>query len=260
MGYIDFTFNGTSARDMRIKSVRVEEDIMQFPFITSADETTVKLPYSNETYLSKYSRENLSIDLQLMKTDELGNPKIWTTEDIGEVAGWLVTEKYKPLILGDKTHIIYYAYLSNSDKLQHYANGGILPITFQTNSPYGWSIPEMEQYSFTTNGSRNITLVNKSNVTDYHRPIVEIKNINAGGVVKLTNITTGDKTVELKGLYANETISMDNERELIYSDKPLTKFAGRFNYNWLRLRRGTNTIRVDGACHIVVRNKLLIVG
>ena len=259
MGYIDFTFNGISARDMNIKSVRVEDGLMQFPFVTPADLTTVNLPDSVETYMYKSKREPLAIPLQLMLVDNNGNPKVWEEKDIYNVADWLIQDGYKPLVLGDSIGKVYYAKLLESEFIQHYGNGGILPITFITNSPYGWSIPQMEQYNLTGNTTTNIEFTNKTNVLERFRPTLEIKNLNANGTIKIQNLTTGDPAIELKDLYVNETISMDNERELIQTDKPLAMMSGRFNYNWLKLRRGSNTIKVDGSCTIIVRYQFPIV-
>lgn len=259
MGYIDFTFNGISARDMRIKSVRVEDGIMQFPFATTADLTTVNLPDSVETYMYKSKREPLSIPLQLMLVDERGNNIVWKEKDIYNVADWLIQDGYKPLTLGDSVGKIYYAKLLDSEFLQHYGNGGVLPITFVTNSPYAWSIPQMEQYDLTGETTSNIEFVNKTNVLERFRPVLEIKNINANGTIEIQNITTGEPAIKLKNLYANEIISIDNERELIQTDKPLAMMSGRFNYNWLKLKRGLNIIKVDGSCTITVRYQFPII-
>lgn len=257
MGYMDFTFNGISARDMRIRSVRVDEGIMTLPFVTSANASTVKLPDNTETYLYKAQRENLTIQLQLMKVDERGNPKVWTQRDIYEVADWLVVDNYKPLTLGDRTGIMYYAYLQDSESLLHYGNGGILPIVFMTNSPFGWSVPQME--AFNVAETQTIQVINKSNVLKYFRPTVQITNTKANGTITLTNTTINDPPIELKQLYANEIISMDNEREIIHTDKPLATLGNRFNYEWLKLQRGVNNISVSGDCSIIVRQQFPIV-
>lgn len=258
MGYIDFTFDGISARDMRIKSIRVEENIMTFPFVTSTNESSVRLMDSEETHLFKLKRDNLSIPLELMIVDENGDPRIWTHKDIYNIADWLVKDHHKPLILGDKPHVIYYAYLADSDGLHHYANGGVLPVTFVTNSPYGWSIPEMLQFDCSSGGT-TINLINKSNVTKYHRPVIELLSLTEGQTIKITNITNSDDSMELTGLHANETISIDNEKELIYTDVPLAKLGDRFNYKWLKLRRGSNEIKIEGNCELRVRNQFSIV-
>lgn len=257
MGYIDFTFNGTSARDMRIKSVRVEEGNMHFPFATSSNLQTVRLPDSVETYLYKSHRENLEINLQLMLVDDNDNPKIWTETDIYNVADWLIQDGYKPLVLGGKTGVMYYAHLQNADSLSHYGNGGILPITFATNSPYGWSIPSIETY--TVAGTSNIELLNKSNVLSYYRPTIEIKSTKANGDIKIQNVTLNDAEIVLSDLYLDEVVSIDNERELIYTDKPLALMSGRFNYTFLKLRRGSNTIKVTGDCVITIRHQYPII-
>ena len=259
MGYIDFTFNGTSARDMRIKSIRVDESIMHFPFATPANIGATRLPRSVETYMYSSTRENLVLPLQLMLVDKNGNPTEWKQKNIYEVADWLIQDGYKPLTLGDRTGIIYYAHLLESDMLAHYGNGGILPIQFVTNSPYGWSVPSMETFDLTENTSTTINLVNKSNVLEDYRPTLEIKNNKASGSIAIQNTTLNTPELKLTGLYVNEVISIDNERELIYTNKPLTNIGTRFNYQFLKLRRGENTIRVDGDCTITVRHQYPII-
>lgn len=248
MGYIDFSFNGINARDMGVKSVRVDESIMTFPFVSNSDLATSKPMGRIDLSLHKVERANLVIPLQLLLCDENGNPKIWSQRDIFEIANWLVTDNYKILELGNQSGIYYNAVLVNSEGLHHYANGGILPVEFSTNSPYAWSIPKEEQFEISS--STVINVVGGSNAVDYYYPYMEIKKTSSQGDVKIQNLTTDDKEIEIKDMFVNETITLDNDWELCKTDKAMATMHDRFNYEWLRLRRGNNRIKVTGACEI----------
>ena len=256
MGYLDFSFDGINARDMNVRSVRVEEAIMTFPFISDSSFTTSKPIGRIDTNLHRVTRDNIVIPLTLLLVDKNGDPKIWTDRDIRRIADWLITDDYKPLTLGNSKGIMYNAIVANSENISHYADGGVLTIEFSTDSPYAWTVPIYEEFDL-TGESRELILINKSNVEKYYRPTFEITN--ASGSVAITNNTLDDQPLELEGIYEDEKITINNDWELIESDKPAVKFHDRFNYNFLRLRQGVNNISVEGKCKLVLKYQFPIV-
>lgn len=260
MGYIDFTFNGISARDMRVKSVRVDEGIMTIPFVGDGEIAASKPSGRIGHSVHRVNRDNLIIPMQLLLVGDDGNPTIWTDKEIYRIADWLLTDTFKPLVLGDNTGIQFYAVLASSEGLSHYAEGGILPIEMQTNSPYGWSIPSYETFEIEA-GVSTLELVGKHNAEKYYRPMFEIQSYTEGSEITFTNKTLQDKPVELNNFYLNEKIIIDNDYELIMTEKENRIIGDRFNWEWMKLRRGTNEIEVNatGKFTLVVRNEYPIV-
>lgn len=257
MGYIDFSFNGVNSRDMGVKSVRIEESVMNFPFVSDSSLATGRPMGRIDLSLHKIQRDNLVISLDLLLCDLNGNPKVWTQDDIYRIADWLITEEYEVLELGSQSGVMYNAILVNSDGLNHYANGGILTVEFSTNSPYGWSIPSKEKFNIS--GTQTIDVVSRSNAVKYYSPYMEIKKIGNSGKISITNSTTGDKSIEIVDMYLDETIILDNGWELVSSDKPMATLHDRFNYEWLRLRKGSNQIKVEGDCEITFTHQYPVV-
>ena len=90
----------------------------------------------------------------------------------------------------------------------------------------------------------DIIILNESDIDIY--PEMIIKKVGNGNV-KITNINTS-QVFEINNMADDETVYIDNDKEII------NPYLGeRFDYKYLRLIKGVNTLRTDGACHIRFR-------
>ncbi len=90
----------------------------------------------------------------------------------------------------------------------------------------------------------DIVISNESDINIY--PEMIIKKVDNGDI-KITNINTS-QVFEINNMTDDETVYIDNDKEIV------NPYLGeRFDYKYLQLIRGVNTLRTDGNCHIRFR-------
>lgn len=177
-----------------------------------------------------------------------------------EVLSWLLGRgEFKKLIIDQSDLADYYfnCIFSNIDII--YINGSCygfeLTATFDSMYAYGSSTV----YTVTGSGSaRTISVVNNSDIPDDY--VYPVLTINADESLSIYN-TTDDATREfyLGGLSSGVVYTVDNELKII-SPNSNSNLLGNFSKKWLRLRQGTNTLKVtvNGTVTITVPQYALI--
>ena len=165
-----------------------------------------------------------------------------TPADRSSVLSWLIGRgSFKPLVfygsgIGD---ITYYGVFTGVSTV--FVNGRChgfnLTVTFD--SPYARKEPTVVT---TTSGTHTITINNNSDIVDgYVYPAVDF----TGSEISIVNVTDdANRAFVFSGLEATEQMHVDCETKIITSNlsgEKLSKFTSK---NWLRLRKGENTLVV----------------
>ena len=115
-------------------------------------------------------------------------------------------------------------------------------VAFQSVSPWAYSAVQTSVHQI--DGSTLISIQNDTDDLDACvYPTVIFEN-TTGNELAITNNSIG-KDVTIKNLAVNETITMDSN-QVIHSDNTVKIFGDDFNYEWLMLVPGTNSITVSG--------------
>ena len=114
-------------------------------------------------------------------------------------------------------------------------------------SPYAYEFPKIYQRTNTSGGiwSELININNLSVSSDYTYPLVVFTTNGIGTSFSITNLTDANRVFAFGGISANETISVDNHKQIIKSSTGLMRIS-YFNLNWLRLLPGINVLNVVG--------------
>ncbi|MFF2090186.1 hypothetical protein [Paenibacillus sp. NPDC058174] len=90
------------------------------------------------------------------------------------------------------------------------------------------------------------------------RPEIWI-TMNENGDFKLTNLSNSSEVFEFKGLIANETVYVNNEKEYIQSDINTIYRYKNFNDHYLSLPAGVNLFRVNGSAKVQWRSQFKLI-
>lgn len=166
--------------------------------------------------------------------------------DMDAIANWLTAhDKYKWLEITqpDMELFRYKCFITDLK----YTEVGKLPWGFSCkvicDSPFAYQYPET--YRYTVNGTTEIDILNKSSYRGYYKPKLDI-TLSKGGTFSITNVTDNNRLMQFTGLPTyTTTIYIDTENEIITCDSLANPYQ-YFNFNFLRLCRGTNHLVLSG--------------
>lgn len=166
------------------------------------------------------------------------------------ILSWLVGRKsFKPLRFhsDDLENFVFYCVFTVSSTI--YVNGEChgYRLTASFDSQFARGVPSVVS---TTSGSHSLTIDNKSDIVDgYTYPTVTF----TGSSISITNITDSPTRVfAFSGLGGSETVTVDCETKVINSTLGGEKLSNFTSKNWLRLRRGLNTLAVVSAGNVTI--------
>ena len=158
------------------------------------------------------------------------------------ILSWLVgRNQFKPMQFedGDNDEFTYYCVFTSAKTI--WINGRChgFRLVAQFDSPFARGAATTITVGA---GTHNITLRNKSDIVDgYTYPIVTF----SGGSVDIVNNTDDSgRHFTFSGLYAGETVTVDNEVKYISSNLGGEKLSNFTSKNWLRLRQGDNALTI----------------
>ena len=179
-----------------------------------------------------------------------------------EILAWLTSgNDFKKLEIMENDGESYY-YMCKFSQISEITVGGFcvgfnLVATLDSYYQYGKStVATLED------GEHNeavLNIINKSDINDdYVYPAVSFK-LSAGNTIKIVNITDDDTRVfEFVGVPENTTITVDNDLKIIDGQGVL---LSNFNKNWLRLKKGTNVLKITGNGSVTITcPQLMLVG
>lgn len=157
-------------------------------------------------------------------------------------------KEFKPLrfIHGDNGDFTYYCVFTSAKDI--YVNGQCygFRLTAQFDSPFARGTPEEVTLGA---GTHTITIRNKTDADGYAYPLV----VFSGGSIDIVNLTDdASRHFTFEGLGSGEEITVDNESKYISSSAGGEKLSNFTSKNWLRLRKGDNTLRVTCAGPVTI--------
>lgn len=166
-----------------------------------------------------------------------------------ELARWLNKPYYIPFgIVGDE-RIFYVMAVDKSELFHNGMSQGYVTINFRCDAPWAYSkikhinlgnIPTGGHLDFINNGDLDIL------------PEIWITKLGTGEF-KIVNESYGGKDFSFTELLAQETVYVNNEKEYIESDRPLTYRYDNFSNNYLSLPVGINRLCFYGDATVKFR-------
>lgn len=135
-------------------------------------------------------------------------------------------------------------------------------VTAKFDSIYGYGVPRVVRVQG-TGVEQTISVYNESDIVEgYVYPTIEFNIMSDVGEESLSVVNTSEdyeRPFTFKGINANETIIVDNELKIISGENGGDKLSC-FNYNWLRLKRGKNNLKItlNGTLKIKIPTYVLI--
>lgn len=223
-----------------------------------------------------------------LNQDRIDEQRYLTRDEMRQISSWLAGhEQYKWLEVNqeDMRGIRYRCMITELTMIEY----GNLPWGFSAkitcDGPYAYLYPEV--YEYTVRGEMTVEIDNKSDhngyycppvtidigssilVDDYYNALIDVNNFvicdgirlasgESGGTASGTNeftienLTTG-RTMVLSG-YSDGVIhiEVDNEHGVISANSGENMYR-HFNFQFLRLKRGKNTLRFRGVGRVIIR-------
>ena len=131
-----------------------------------------------------------------------------------------------------------------------------------TNMPYGYGEEVVTTLSV-TNTLQSFNIENLSDEIGFVNPNLTILVGDSSGDLVITNKTyLGDEPMIIKNCIPNETIHIDCDNQIIYSNMSSHNISNDFNYRFFKLGRsyksGTNKIEVSLPCYIDIKYNPII--
>lgn len=246
-----FIFDGIKSKDMEnMYSIRTTSGLVESPFFGGQDSEEEWIGSRITPYDYRTQLKPIEFTIQISPLE-----KEWTPQMRNAIGRWLIHREYKSFQTADDLGKYYYARCIDAPNFQLASNRGYLELTFRTNSAFAFSPIYVDEFNLSNNNtSKVIELENLSNINQNYRPIIEIQLVNSETDVTLKNLSNGGKETKFTKLIANETVSIDNQNEIIVSSRATSNPFSKFNGEWVELVYGTNRIEVFGKC--IIRTKM----
>lgn len=167
---------------------------------------------------------------------------IITAESRSSILSWLIgRNQFKPLVFlnNDLSAFTYYCVFTGVTTI--FVNGEChgFKLTASFDSPFARGTPTV---ATATSGTHTITINNKSDIVDgYTYPKVEF---DGGGISIINTTDDPNRAFVFSGLISSEKLTVDCETKIIQSNFGGEKLSNFTSKNWLRLRKGINTLTI----------------
>lgn len=245
-----FIFNGTPSEfyDLRI---------LDFEFSNPSDGVSGGSASVKEEWLyrrevphfyGRYYEESLEFDFTV------GSFSAIDGASRSAIQGWLLGKAtYLPLriVQGDLSDITYNVILTQST--QKYVGNVNYAISLHAKCDRPWGVynpPLLTKNYYSGNANETFDYVNESVYSGYNKPTITFTMksgiIGATGAFSIINLSESSRESAFStGLYADETITIDCDREIITSSVDELHMS-TFNKKFLRLIQGVNSLYVTG--------------
>lgn len=168
--------------------------------------------------------------------------------EVEEISAWLTGHTgYKWLYIDqpDMDPFGYRCMITKLDTTQY----GAIPWAFKAHvtcdSPYAYL--STRTTTATLNGSETtIQLINESSLNGFYKPNISFER-TGGSAFSIKNAQDNDMGPEFTDIPGSvSTIEIDNEHCVITNDQGLNLYDAGFNFQFLRLARGLNTLTATG--------------
>lgn len=183
----------------------------------------------------------------------IDNDEFLDRYELEAIGSWLTGhDKYLWLEINqdDMNYARYRCIISDLELVEFGNTPMALRATVTCDGPYAYMYPQVFEY--TLNGTHTISFYNESSHNGFYYPIIEFVPTKASGL-KIVNHSDGDRTFELTSVPSpTDTVVVNNDTQVIscYDGGELTTGFGdiyeQFNFNFLRLLKGENSLSVTG--------------
>ena len=250
----EFSFDGISSR---------EHGLVMYSFGSYAQDSTFsypsagkmikeRIPNHNSSFLYTVSFENeaeftMVFGVAPESMDERDPLDRWELEVI---SSWLTGHKTYKWLEIDQDDMNAFRYRCLISKLEVISLGGeqwAYKCQVTCDSPYGYTYPEIT--SIPVSGEdKYIVFNNKSTSNEDYYPLLNIE-MNGESSISVVNEdfnNEGPMLTDLPGQTYN--IKIDNDNQIIMSDEldDFNFYDGHFNFEFLRLKRGENNLKLSG--------------
>lgn len=270
-----FSFDGVSCDDHQLMLYSIgknEPEETEFAHVVKIKEERVgghwKPLFFGVTYENKLETEIVFG----VNQDRLDDHTFLTREEMANISSWLAGhDQYKwfEVEQDDLADVRYRCMVTSLSMVEYGAIPWAFKATLTCDGPYAYRHPQ--EYHYEVNGDLTISFDNQSDHNGYYCPVVKIQTGTSilteesdnvltneddsvlldGGEFVIENETTGKRTV-FSGLpdTVNEII-LDNEHGTISSNTNDNMYR-YFNFNFLKLTRGMNTLKFTGSGTVTI--------
>lgn len=166
--------------------------------------------------------------------------------ELAEVTTWLTGhDSYKWLYI-DQPDANLYGYRCILSNLQVTRYGSVpwaIKVHVTCDSPYAYL--ETKNMTFTVNGEKTVEIYNESSLNKPYYPKLTISR-SSGTAFSVKNAQDNDKGPAFTDIPGSVTqIMIDNDNCVIENNQGVNLYSG-FNFQFLRLMRGYNNIKITG--------------
>lgn len=243
-----FNFDGIDCRNFGLIHINTDSGLFEEQFVANRNMIETSIRGNEKPLFNRIEREPLEFEMSIAFENR------FTEELVDEVILWLFQDGYKPLyFIGEENKMYNCIAVGDSRFIHNGLSEGYFTVTMRCDSPY------IHSHHYTTferdlNGSApfDVRMDNIGHVIVY--PEISIVKVGSGDI-KITNYSDGATGFELINLLDKEEIYINNEREIIETSLLGEERYSSFYGDRLRLLRGANNIKIEGACKIKFRYK-----
>ncbi|MGL5718485.1 MAG: phage tail domain-containing protein [Paraclostridium sp.] len=240
-----FIFDGITSDDMSVELITFDDDIIKdFGNIYKQDMNSEGNLNNNPFYSETFSELDDTVLNVVLVDVKSGVQKKWTPLDMQRVVNWLTTKSFKPFVSYDNDTLVYYFKCINIDKKLTVDGSGYLECTFKMFGNYAY---ELLEATSTVNGNGAMNIINTSNLDSPYKPVLRVSNL--GNDATINTISVNGSTLEIKGLSANDIITIDNKMCSV-TDSLNNNRISNVNRRWISLLPGNNSINIRGNCKV----------
>lgn len=193
---------------------------------------------------------NLVFGIDLAKID---SEDFLSRTDIKRISDWLIKpDKYRSLIIhqDDLSSISYKCIISELSLISTSWSPWAFSCRVHCDSQYAYQSVAPVIYNVLT--EHNITIQNTSSYNGYYMPKVKITFTSGNRTVKIINQSDNNREMSFTDVYgAITSIDIDCSTGVITNNADLNIYD-KFNFNFLRLKQGENSIKTIGQCSITI--------
>lgn len=245
----EFIFNGTSSLEFGLylytQIGNASQETAQFAASPKFQEDKPLRRYRSLCYGAAFE-DNLKFKLVFGANPALADSRRpYDRSDLEKIASWLTghTEyQWLYIVQDDMESVRYHCYISGLQSVEVGSHQWGFQCDVVCDSPFGYLTPKT--YSYTLNGTRTVMLRNRSSMNGYYSPALRF---SGAGDFSISNQTDSGRTMRFSGIPASAgTITVDSENQIIQAESGLNLYP-YFNFKFLRLVRGDNTLVLSGS-------------
>lgn len=243
-----FVFDGIACEtyDLMMYDVGNQDEDIIFKGDMKIQEETVGDRWKPYFFGTKHG-DKLEFDLVFGVSERrIDEGKFLDRWELAEVSAWLIGhDNYKWLYI-DQPDANLYGYrciLTDMEVTQYGSVPWAIKVHVICDSSYAYL--ELKNITYNVSGTREITVYNESSLNTPYYPVIEYTR-TGGSSFSVKNAQDNNRGPEITGIPNSvSSITVDNERCVVDNNQSVNLYPG-FNFQFLRLARGYNTITITG--------------